>query len=182
MRSHVTIISYMEYHCIYLFQYRKRYEVTCDSNRLSFVTLNRFVSIPQAVWGHMWLIRNHSIYIFAMEFQYRKRYEVTCDFRFDVNVEVPPTGFNTASGMRSHVTGRIKVQIPSITGEVSIPQAVWGHMWLICNGTISWFEFSGFNTASGMRSHVTDIPSPQPEDSRSFQYRKRYEVTCDWLC
>ena len=37
----------------------------------------------------------------------------------------------------------------------------------------------GFNTASGMRSHVTTPPSRNSTSSAMFQYRKRYEVTCD---
>ena len=42
------------------------------------------------------------------------------------------------------------------------------------------FHARGFNTASGMRSHVTRrrrrrYAYPHEE----FQYRKRYEVTCD---
>ena len=39
---------------VWLFQYRKRYEVTCDKNG---------VAVPTN----------------SIEFQYRKRYEVTCD-------------------------------------------------------------------------------------------------------
>ena len=61
-------------------------------------------------------------------FQYRKRYEVTCDFDcIGYDVTKPPC-FNTASGMRSHVTG-------------------FGRAWVLRD--------MGFNTASGMRSHVT---------------------------
>ena len=37
----------------------------------------------------------------------------------------------------------------------------------------------GFNTASGMRSHVTARGEILPCELARFQYRKRYEVTCD---
>ena len=38
-------------------------------------------------------------------FQYRKRYEVTCDVFQDIREKLQGnSGFNTASGMRSHVT------------------------------------------------------------------------------
>ena len=37
-----------------------------------------------------------------------------------------------------------------------------------------------FNTASGMRSHVTGlVSSAKVKDDVLFQYRKRYEITCD---
>ena len=36
-----------------------------------------------------------------------------------------------------------------------------------------------FNTASGMRSHVTPFGQPLQSCRRPFQYRKRYEITCD---
>ena len=36
-----------------------------------------------------------------------------------------------------------------------------------------------FNTASGMRSHVTTISQSTESSNSRFQYRKRYEVTCD---
>ena len=61
-------------------------------------------------------------------------------------------GFNTASGMRSHVT----TEVFTITAA-SI----------------------GFNTASGMRSHVTKRLWSKQGLWITFQYRKRYEVTCD---
>ena len=64
----------------------------------------------------------------TLSFQYRKRYEVTCDEQDEAPTSEDEEGFNTASGMRSHVTKYVK--------EVK------------------------------SRLHV-------------FQYRKRYEVTCD---
>ena len=63
------------------------------------------------------------------KFQYRKRYEVTCDNSEETVVFVPLGRFNTASGMRSHVT---HVLMCIIKGNIL-----------------------SFNTASGMRSHVT---------------------------
>ena len=56
-------------------------------------------------------------------FQYRKRYEVTCDLR---SIDSPVglvLGFNTASGMRSHAT-EIKEYMAMVEKAVSIPQAV----------------------------------------------------------
>ena len=38
----------------------------------------------------------------------------------------------------------------------------------------------GFNTASGMRSHVTRKFNDKRSLGKAFQYRKRYEVTCDY--
>ena len=85
------------------FQYRKRYEVTCDKQ------LDQLKEL-------------------AKMFQYRKRYEVTCDTNEAREYGPDPDRFNTASGMRSHVTA----------------------------------------------------PHQYPEHSSlEFQYRKRYEVTCD---
>ena len=70
-----------------------------------------------------------AIRTFEIGFQYRKRYEITCDKNIAVEILDEAIGFNTASGMRSHVTRRR------------------GASWTT--------SFKGFNTASGMRSHVT---------------------------
>ena len=86
-------------------------------------------------------------------FQYRKRYEVTCDTRGRVDRNSTKGCFNTASGMRSHVTSH-PLHVPA--------------------GLI------GFNTASGMRSHVTRKFNDKRSLGKAFQYRKRYEVTCDY--
>ena len=40
----------------------------------------------------------------TVEFQYRKRYEITCDLFAAAFLMVVVPRFNTASGMRSHVT------------------------------------------------------------------------------
>ena len=61
--------------------------------------------------------------------------------------------FHTAGGIRSHVT-------TISTGRAPTP--------------------IGFNTASGMRSHVTsEVAHSLGISEKVFQYRKRYEVTCD---
>ena len=39
--------------------------------------------------------------------------------------------------------------------------------------------YRSFNTASGMRSHVTKSMLRLSASSGTFQYRKRYEITCD---
>ena len=65
------------------------------------------------------------------------------------------SSFNTASGMRSHVTSRYLFERIEKAGS--------------------------FNTASGMRSHVTRKENDDHEALEWFQYRKRYEVTCDLL-
>ena len=76
------------------------------------------------------------------EFQYRKRYEITCDFHEAICVDSVYGSFNTASGMRSHVTAR---GLP--------PRA----------------RFFGFNTASGMRSHVTqEVQAHQMQQAARF--------------
>ena len=62
-------------------------------------------------------------------FQYRKRYEITCDVVELLGKVLNLRGFNTASGMRSHVTAL----------DESAQNTVLR-----------------FNTASGMRSHVTE--------------------------
>ena len=103
MRSHVTIMDEANKKFNWMFQYRKRYEVTCDM-------------IPKS------LVSSGNL------FQYRKRYEVTCD----------------------------------INSTLRIGKRCWS-----------------FNTASGMRSHVTAYVVATETDVAMFQYRKRYEVTCD---
>ena len=79
MRSHVTKVLKVAASRPDTFQYRKRYEVTCD---FVLKSLRRKVSA----------------------FQYRKRYEVTCDVVYVYPNKLYPLCFNTASGMRSHVT------------------------------------------------------------------------------
>ena len=59
---------------------------------------------------------------YPYSFQYRKRYEVTCDFGLLFQQVKSNGGFNTASGMRSHVTKLIVTF--TVRNLVSIPQAV----------------------------------------------------------
>ena len=87
-----------------------------------------------------------------LKFQYRKRYEITCDDSADLVKKAITACFNTASGMRSHVTKRLR----RLRGKST-----------------------SFNTASGMRSHVTSNVIFDKASVIGFQYRKRYEVTCD---
>ena len=153
MRSHVTIWSRSYDPAREEFQYRKRYEVTCDDTNISANSaLVQYVSIPQAVWGHMWHWK-------------------------DVIKMAEQKSFNTASGMRSHVT-KLKGDEEMSKDKVSIPQAVWGHMWRRRRMSAS-SRISSFNTASGMRSHVTRRDGLYGYQTFVFQYRKRYEVTCD---
>ena len=42
-------------------------------------------------------------------------------------------------------------------------------------------SFISFNTASGMRSHVTNRRFRAIKREMEFQYRKRYEITCDFI-
>ena len=63
-------------------------------------------------------------------------------------------GFNTASGMRSHAT--------MIDRQTELDKM-------------------SFNTASGMRSHATQAAAGDKLGLVEFQYRKRYEVTCDTI-
>ena len=55
MRSHVTPASHIEFEDVVQFQYRKRYEITCDTRINPTDEQDNY------------------------KFQYRKRYEITCD-------------------------------------------------------------------------------------------------------
>ena len=79
MRSHVTeqaeviIQAYLE------FQYRKRYEITCDgTNRYAMLNdgygFNTASGMRSHVTGNRFPFPIHPV-----KFQYRKRYEITCD-------------------------------------------------------------------------------------------------------
>ena len=91
MRSHATAIKEEAARRIARFQYRKRYEVTCDPARQT--------TKQQLGWS----------------FQYRKRYEVTCDLGASSEIADKIGRFNTASGMRSHATMGWRV------GKTSLP-------------------------------------------------------------
>ena len=79
MRSHVTNEVNSPAVNFDLFQYRKRYEITCD-------------------------VASQNISMRLVSFQYRKRYEITCDHGAHAVARLVVECFNTASGMRSHVT------------------------------------------------------------------------------
>ena len=224
MRSHVTITHLTSNSIPLEFQYRKRYEITCDSRSLADWLNDELVSIPQAVWDHMWRPSSGRSRTTLRTFQYRKRYEITCDLmmlnpsvrdvkfqyrkRYEITCDakvnwdraflsrvsipqavwdhmwrgrsraarLPPRCFNTASGMRSHVTHEVELRL--IGDAVSIPQAVWDHMWLederdeehavlVSIPQAVWDHM--WPSKNGCICHVM----------LSFQYRKRYEITCD---
>ena len=115
---------------------------------------NDFVSIPQAVWDHMW----RNTYCWNIW-----RYLVSIPQAVWDHMWPPSQESGGAAG-----------------GAVSIPQAVWDHMWpAILIVTYMGFTSSSFNTASGMRSHVTMALCRMWAHLWAFQYRKRYEITCD---
>ena len=99
MRSHVTPLGSWDEKIPGGFQYRKRYEVTCDAQSQCLLVAGQW------------------------RFQYRKRYEVTCDLEVALYSNSLISCFNTASGMRSHVTDR-KGNKQAVYYDVSIPQAV----------------------------------------------------------
>ena len=163
-----------------MFQYRKRYEVTCDPKTKSHASSAPLVSIPQAVWGHMWLILRPEAWVWTFTFQYRKRYEVTCDLILlcfetrrsfmDVYVSIP-------QAVWGHMWPDY-VFSPRNIIVVSIPQAVWGHMWRarvkLPSVWISTFQYrKRYEVTCDMHERNT------PSTDIRFQYRKRYEVTCD---
>ena len=152
MRSHVTCIRDSIPSGKLLFQYRKRYEITCDECAWSPCLARSSFNTASGMRSHV-------------------------TRKCKANLQALGS-FNTASGMRSHVTRRCSlhqhrsrlVSIPQavwdhmwrfprlcwgIGSRVSIPQAVWDHMWLVQDISGDYVEVSGFNTASGMRSHVT---------------------------
>ena len=89
---------------------------------------NEQVSIPQAVWDHMWLLK-----FYLAKDWYMK-------------VSIPQAVWD-------HMWHRDKVRLQR-DRRVSIPQAVWDHMWRRSPRGV--LRMQGcFNTASGMRSHVT---------------------------
>ena len=99
MRSHVTYTNRDE-DCtaIDAFQYRKRYEITCDGLR---VGVSR---------GHI-------------AFQYRKRYEITCDLAWGKDVPKNLRGFQYRK--RYEITCDLYSEKADVLKNgVSIPQAV----------------------------------------------------------
>ena len=90
----------------------------------------------------------------AVEFQYRKRYEITCDLIIATSVSTVLTRFNTASGMRSHVTEC--ENIPDVE---------------------RWNVFQ-YRKRYEITCDMVIVPK-QKKLLTKFQYRKRYEITCD---
>ena len=85
--------------------------------------------------------------------------------------------FNTASGMRSHVTRKCRL---AVGARSSFNTASGMRSHVTCGRRVSTYnDSSRFNTASGMRSHVTWNWRRLSTRKAMFQYRKRYEVTCD---
>ena len=111
------------------FQYRKRYEVTCD--RAEGGLMDRVLEA----------------------FQYRKRYEVTCDTVESRGKRRWRKSFNTASGMRSHVTGPLE---PPGAPPDGFQYRKRYEVTCDLSGSLRLRHTTRcFNTASGMRSHVT---------------------------
>ena len=115
-----------------LFQYRKRYEVTCDlyfDDRVSF-------SLTM--------------------FQYRKRYEVTCDrSNFYITSEADHSS-NTASGMRSHVT------IVSMGDKAGLQEFQYRKRYEVtCDERINYDTISGHRFQYRKRYEVTCDPVPR---------------------
>ena len=86
-------------------------------------------------------------------FQYRKRYEVTCDLRSFRRPYGGLRGFNTASGMRSHVTFNT-VKRRTESWSFNTASGMRSHVTIVFWRRPAVAD-SCFNTASGMRSHVT---------------------------
>ena len=91
----------------------------------------------------------------------------------------PISRFNTASGMRSRVTDytwAISSSFISFNTASGMRSRVTRRLVRSCTWTSQ-----GFNTASGMRSRVTLMMMMMGLVLILFQYRKRYEVTCDFV-
>ena len=86
------------------FQYRKRYEVTCDVYaKGDFYYYGFRFNTASGMRSHATFC-NILFKIDTHRFQYRKRYEVTCDIEAGRALYRSFACFNTASGMRSHAT------------------------------------------------------------------------------
>ena len=63
-----------------MFQYRKRYEVTCDHySGVCDVAIVEGFNTASGMRSHATHVNDKSIVAPKKRFQYRKRYEVTCD-------------------------------------------------------------------------------------------------------
>ena len=138
------------------------------------------VSIPQAVWDHMWPPSQESGGAAGGAVSIP---QAVWDHMWPAILIVPYMGFtsssfNTASGMRSHVTPEVQWKHSSAF-SVSIPQAVWDHMWPWHYAACE-LIYGRFNTASGMRSHVTISKNVIQSPKHSFNTASgmRSHVTC----
>ena len=123
MRSHVTTVDSETTTVRHMFQYRKRYEVTCDVEQAVIPgDVPTGFNTASGMRSHVTFWRTANIGSF-MGFQYRKRYEVTCDRLLVLSLLRLLRSFNTASGMRSHVTPDYHACCNRCS-FVSIPQAV----------------------------------------------------------
>ena len=134
MRSHATRLIVTGRHSHFRFQYRKRYEVTCDVYILDSTSILLWAFQYRKRYEVTCDLRSGKGRLVPLTFQYRKRYEVTCDEDAFRLIEGKLHRFNTASGMRSHATDIV----------MNLPED----------------QTTGFNTASGMRSHATEYIKP----------------------
>ena len=80
MRSHVTNLFHKLFWTVSRFQYRKRYEVTCDERKISSRCAVSGFNTASGMRSHVTASRGCRR-IPQAGFQYRKRYEVTCDYQ-----------------------------------------------------------------------------------------------------
>ena len=107
----------------------------------------------------------------------RKRYEVTCDSSPSHSVGARRRSFNTASGMRSHVTSSGAEPTPSPSGFQYRKRYE-----ITCDERDNTENFSGYSFQYRKRYEVTcDATETDVAmmELMGFQYRKRYEITCD---
>ena len=110
-------------------------------------------------------------------FQYRKRYEITCDWEDDPLLVWYEFGFNTASGMRSHVTEDEDYDEDYDEDEFQYRKRYE----ITCDISTSTSCPSIWRFQYRKRYEITCDPMTKEEvlDAVKFQYRKRYEITCD---
>ena len=130
MRSHVTNHMLQVKKQLDGFQYRKRYEITCDAKDVKWKS--RFV----------WLFQYRKRYEITcdcaeestrvkniIKFQYRKRYEITCDICHRLMHSFILQKVSIPQAVWDHMWHYHTARIWRMLVEVSIPQAVWDHMW-----------------------------------------------------
>ena len=79
MRSHVTsgVRGYRQ--VVFVFQYRKRYEITCDKKALHGEIVHYKFQYRKRYEITCDACDSPTVGAFIAPFQYRKRYEITCD-------------------------------------------------------------------------------------------------------